>query len=395
MPGADTTSVMRGRYVIAVAILGAYFIASYLIVHNAIATQRSIARTVGVSGQQRMYAQRIAMFAGAMVARPGTEMRERAHADLERSIDTFTRAHLALTRGDAAIGPQGWPPESVRRMFFEPPYDVDQQVRDYLAHAKSVAARFKTGVQPGDSDLEYLLSVGPGPLLESLDAVVKRYNIEQSESVQKFDYLQLGVLLLGLSTLAIIWFTIFVPLEREIAMKTAALQLSATQDPLTALLNRSAFAERVEQSLHALERGRAGGAMLMIDLDRFKTINDTYGHVIGDLALVRCAEILRANARTRDVITRLGGDEFAIFVPGLDRSDELEDFVERLCTALQYELQTLIGIVSMSASIGVARYPLDAANVDALLHNSDIALYAAKASGRSTFRYCAVDAVMA
>ncbi|GAC1420588.1 MAG: hypothetical protein NVSMB64_29530 [Candidatus Velthaea sp.] len=384
---------MRVRYVIALAILGAFFIASYVILHNAIVAQRSIARTVTVSGQQRMYSQRIAMFAEAIVARPDKGMRERARADLEQSIRTFAQQHRALTSGDASISPRGWPSASIRHMYFSGPFDVDRQVREYLKHAQNVEKRAQKGLHPGDSDLEYLLSVGPGPLLKSLDAIVQQYNLEQRTSVQTFEDLQLGMLMLGLSTLAIIWFTILLPLERDVASKTAALQLSATRDPLTSLLNRSVFTERVEQSIELAKRQRDVGAMLMIDLDRFKTVNDTYGHLIGDLALVRCAEILRANVRACDFVTRLGGDEFAVFAPAIDGARDLERFVERLCTALQYDVPTDTGNIRITASLGIAQFPADGETIDKLLHKSDRALYAAKASGRGTSRHYMVDAL--
>jgi len=164
-----------------------------------------------------MYSQRIAMFADAIVVRPDASQREQARRDLETSIRIFTQAHKALTTGDPRLNPAGWPPSSVRAMYFGQPFQVDAQVREYVAHARAVQLRAPTGVRSGDPDLEYLLSVGPGPLLQSLDAVVAQYNREQTASIQKFEYLQLGLLVLGLSTLVIIWLTIFLPMDREIA----------------------------------------------------------------------------------------------------------------------------------------------------------------------------------
>src|SRR5476651_1934363 len=159
---------MRGRYIVGLAILGVYFIASYLVLHQAIANQRSMGRAVVASGQQRMYSQRIAMFADAMVARPDRLQRDQARHDLEASIRIFTQAHQALTTGDPHLNPAGWPPSSVRSMYFDLPFAVDQQVKEYVGHALAVQTR--AGLRAGNADLEYLLSVGPGPLLQSLDA---------------------------------------------------------------------------------------------------------------------------------------------------------------------------------------------------------------------------------
>jgi diguanylate cyclase (GGDEF)-like protein len=378
---------MRRRYVVALAILGVYFVASYLILHQAIANQRSMARAITTSGQQRMYSQRIAMFAEAILARPDPAARERARMDLDTSIRKFTQAHQALISGDSAINPSGWPPPSVRQMYFEQPFVVDQQVKEYLAHARSLQARAQADIRAGDADLEYLVSVGPGPLLMSLDAVVAQYNRVQVTSIQTFELLQFGLLLIGLTTLVIVWFTIFVPMEREIAAKTAALVLGATLDPLTHLLNRSAFAERVVTVLANVKRRGESGAMLMIDLDHFKMINDSFGHLVGDRALIETANRLRESVRAGEYITRLGGDEFAVFAPAIDRDGSLETFVARMCDALRFDLD-IDGLPHhVSASIGVARYPCDGLSLDQLLAYSDHALYAAKAAGRGTFRY--------
>jgi len=378
---------MRGRNLTALAILGAYFIASYLILHQAIINQRSMARTITMSGQQRMYSQRIVMFAEAMVARPDPPSRERARLDLDDSIRTFSQAHQELISGDPANNPSGWPPPSVKQMYFEQPFLVDRQVKEYLGHARTIEARARAGIHSGDADLEYLLSVGPGPLLASLDAVVAQYSRVQHASIQTFELLQFGLLILGLTTLGIVWLTIFVPMEREIAAKAAALELGATLDPLTHLLNRTAFAERVITVLANVKRRGECGAMLMIDIDRFKTINDTYGHLIGDRALIATADRLRENVRAGEYITRLGGDEFVIFAPAIDGASDLEIFVRRIWEALRFELDIEGRAHQVSSSIGVARYPCDGLSIDQLMARSDDALYAAKGAGRGTFRY--------
>ena len=134
-----------------------------------------------------------------------------------------------------------------------------------------------------------------------------------------------------------------------------------------------------------VKRRGESGAMLMIDMDHFKTINDTYGHLTGDRALLETACRLRENVRAGEYITRLGGDEFAVFAPAIDREGSLEMFVARMCKALAFELE-IDGVTHMaSSSIGIACYPDDGLSIDQLLARSDHALYAAKAAGRGTF----------
>lgn len=375
---------MRSRYALALTILGAYFFASYFILHAAIARQRSLQRVISVSGQQRMYAQRIAMFADAIVARPDASLRRRARRDLEASIRIFAQAHAALTHGDATLNPTGWQPPKVRAIFFDEPYRVDRQVGTYLAHARAFDARaVRGGVGPTDRDLDYLLDVGPGVLLQSLDAVVAAYDDERRAAVATFEVLQVALLVLGLSTLGLIWLTILLPMEREIARRTAAMERSASTDALTGVLNRAAFARDVEAAIVTARRAGDAGAMLMLDIDRFKSVNDTYGHVVGDETMLRVAEIMRANSRKDDVLARFGGDEFAVFAPRFDSEAALQTFVARLCDALQFDIRVGSGEHRVTASIGVVRVPGDASTLRDVMVAADEALYAAKRAGRA------------
>jgi diguanylate cyclase (GGDEF)-like protein len=375
---------MRGRYAISLGILAAYFIASYFVLHAAIVQQRSMAKAMSVGGQQRMYSQRIAMFADAVVTEKDAAAREKAREDLATSIRIFRSAHEALVTGDPSINPAGWPPPGVRALYFGEPNAVDKQVMAYIRHAEEFEARSAHAISPDDPDLTYLLTVGPGPLLQSLDEVVHAYDAAQHTAIQRFELLQIVLLVLGLSTLVAVWFTILMPLEREIAKKTAQLERAASLDPLTDILNRSAFSTRVEELLAHARRSNERGAMLLIDLDRFKAINDTLGHSAGDRALIETARRLRTQARAGEYITRLGGDEFAVYAPS---TTDLEAFVTRMADMLQFEMSIDGTPVRVGASIGVARFPDDATTLDDLLVAADKALYAAKHAGRGTYRF--------
>jgi len=374
---------VRARYLIVLTILGAYFVASYLVLHAAFETQRTMLRVVFMSGQQRMYSQRIAMFADAVVARRDPDARLQARRDLESSIDTFTAAHRALASGDPTVNPPGWPPPSVRAMYDSNP-GVNAQVRDYIAHARAFDAR-GTAVRIGDPDLEYVLTVGPGPLLNSLDAIVKQYNVETRQAIQKFEYLQAMILALGLATLGAVYFFILAPMERAIRSRTADLAYAASTDSLTQLPNRRAFTDRVTEAIAGASRSGRRGAILMIDIDRFKRVNDTLGHAAGDRVQREFGARLAANVRAGELAGRLGGDEFAVYAP--DASDGLETFVTRLHDALTFTLDIDGTPVTISTSIGVARFPDDGLTIDALLSNADRALYEVKNAGRGSVRY--------
>lgn len=169
------------------------------------------------------------------------------------------------------------------------------------------------------------------------------------------------------------------------------LSLAASHDQLTGLANRNGFNLRLDAALAAAQRSDTTLAVLCLDLDRFKAVNDTLGHHAGDQLLIQVAQRMRDAARALDVIGRLGGDEFAIVLPGANIAGA-EHVSERLLEAIR-EPYTLKGQkIGVGISIGAAIYPTDGATSEELLRNADTALYNAKASGRNTWRaFAAVD----
>ena len=160
----------------------------------------------------------------------------------------------------------------------------------------------------------------------------------------------------------------------------------ARHDALTRLANRVLFHERVEQALAQVGRG-AKAAVLCLDLDRFKAVNDTLGHPIGDSLLQTVADRLQACVREVDTVARLGGDEFAVVQVGLDDPEDAERLARRLVDVLSAPYDLDGHHVAIGASVGVALAPQDGALPDTLLKNADMALYRAKLEGRGTYRF--------
>lgn len=160
----------------------------------------------------------------------------------------------------------------------------------------------------------------------------------------------------------------------------------SSHDPLTGLYNRRRFLEELDQTIATCERYTQSCAVMMIDLDQFKDINETSGHHVGDRLLQRVSEALRIQARTSDIVARLGGDEFAIIVQ-MTSADSAERIAARFCAALDgLEVEGGNGASHrISASLGVALFPAHGANSDELLANADIALYQAKEKGRKVW----------
>ncbi len=162
-------------------------------------------------------------------------------------------------------------------------------------------------------------------------------------------------------------------------------QMLARHDALTGLPNRRVFTNEMEKAVAQAKEGSTSCSVLMVDLDRFKPINDTLGHAVGDLVLCEVATRLRAVLGMADLAARLGGDEFAIILQGseIEHSAYVSDIAQRALIALEQPISVNGTAVEISATIGIASCPSDAAEPEALLRAADLALYQGKRDGRS------------
>ncbi len=156
----------------------------------------------------------------------------------------------------------------------------------------------------------------------------------------------------------------------------------AYRDPLTDLPNRLVLRNRIEE----LKNGKNGAALLMIDLDGFKAVNDDHGHVVGDMVLQQVAKRLLACVRSTDTIARLGGDEFAALLGSVTRHDQAGTIADSMIQALTRPIIVAGETISIGASVGIALYPGDGNDTDELMSSADLALYQAKADGRHCHR---------
>ncbi|MFT4171075.1 MAG: EAL domain-containing protein [Rhodocyclaceae bacterium] len=167
----------------------------------------------------------------------------------------------------------------------------------------------------------------------------------------------------------------------------AHIHFLARFDALTGLPNRMHWIERAGTMLTAAQRHHDRAAVLFLDLDHFKTVNDSLGHPMGDRMLTTVARRLSDSLREEDLLGRLGGDEFVILLPRLQQANDAGLVADKLISTLNEPLIIDQQDLNASASIGIALFPEDGTDVDTLLKHADVAMYGAKQSGRNTYRY--------
>jgi len=187
-------------------------------------------------------------------------------------------------------------------------------------------------------------------------------------------------------------------LEQKVLDRTGELQASmeevqylATHDTLTGLPNRSMFSQLLNHAIHAARRYQRQFAVLFIDLDRFKLINDTLGHEAGDQLLKEIATRLKQPLRTADVVGRLGGDEFVILIEEVIDSNHVATVAHKILTSIIKPMTLMGQECHITASIGISLYPKDAEDEQSLMKNSDIAMYLAKEEGKNNYQFYSKD----
>ncbi len=180
-------------------------------------------------------------------------------------------------------------------------------------------------------------------------------------------------------------------IERELRDSQSHLYRLAHHDTLTGLPNRLLFRDRLAQAITKAGRNRTKVAILFLDLDRFKTINDTLGHDAGDALLIEVAARLQRQCRQSDTVARLGGDEFIFILEAITTREDASLVAAKIMAALSVPVSIKEHQLNITTSIGIALFPDDSNDIEGALKCADIALYAAKELGRSTFQFYRPD----
>ncbi|MHB8283296.1 MAG: diguanylate cyclase [Caulobacteraceae bacterium] len=377
MAAEPSSRLLTLGYIAALTMVAVMSLASHVVLDRTLVAHAGAASVINVSGRQRMLSQRIASLAAQSALGDVA-----ARADLKTAIDDFELAHARLLHGDPARGLPAPSTPELQALYFSGARPLDGQVRAYIAEARLVEAlpagdpRLKTVLPP-------LFAAARKPLLAGLNAVTTEHQRMSEAQLQTLKTLQMGSLTLILVTLLAEALGIFRPMVRKIIQYTSELNRAATIDPLTGVFNRRCFTDRGLTELARAARYGRQTALLMIDADRFKSINDTHGHGVGDDVLIALTGALGLALRPSDLLGRLGGEEFAVILPetGLEGAQYAAERLREAVAALR--ISTPSGDIAFTVSVGVTNFAPGETVLKPALDRADAALYAAKAGGRN------------
>lgn len=391
-------SLLWKRYVVAIGLIVALLVGSH-VAHTM--TLSETARDAGVinqSGRQRMLSQRI-LFLGTQLE---ISKDPQKIALLDETVTEFENAHNELV----TIAENS---EALSDVFdVGSPDGLDAKVRHYITVARQII-RSPAEAQELHPLIEELQGLGTFELLRDLNTAVGLFEQDATGRAERLRQLQEATLILAILTIIFEGFLIFWPAQisinralnglesqnRDIARSNEALKeltqrlsFAAHHDSLTGVANRKKLKEDLTRRLETVDHVSRKICVMHLDLDRFKEVNDTLGHPVGDAVLSRAAEIMALTVHDEDMVARVGGDEFVIVMDmpsaaGPNRAMAIaKTLIRRICEPMHLDDAT----VSVGTSIGIAFSNTNETEADLLIGNADIALYEAKRDGKGVAR---------
>ena len=391
-----TADQLWQRYVLALGILVVLLVGGHMLHLRVLQDGANDAETIDLSGRQRMLSQRIAGLAQTLkepsenlnyeaALLDALQVFEASHADLLARSEDFPSAKAVYAMGED--------------------WGLDAQVQAFVRDVHNAASY--PAAAPEQLVLLHRIEVAAfKPLLSNLDKAVKAFAYDAEHRLEGLERMQLLALLLALGLLVLEGAFIFYPAHRSVvlALKAAQerfvqlerrnddlqkmserLEYSAHHDQLTGLANRKKLHSELHHRLK--QNGQTGQQLCVmhVDLDRFKEINDTLGHGVGDIVLMRAAESMKSRTRKGDLVARVGGDEFVIAVSvsaGPGAKEQATRIAESIIARIREPMLIEGNECTVGASIGFVLVSSDDQDSDRLIADADIALYEAKGKGR-------------
>lgn len=383
---------LTGRFVLGLAAIAMLAITSTVFLNRELARQEDDAGVVNVAAGQAALSYELEQAGLDLALSNDASVRQRAAATIEAVAARLDTAHRGLRFGADDLGLPGDNSARVDEML--------TALEGHLAAMLVTAKTIETATDPLRQTEE--LHTWADLFRSEMEGVVFQYEREAENRVRNLEQIQIVLLDVMLVLLVVEGLFLFRPAAKRIGQgwrdrerrhtaereyDQARLNYLAQFDPLTGLANRSLLWDRLD---HAISRARREGqivALMFVDLDHFKSVNDQFGHAAGDTLLRQVADRIQGVVRESDTVARLGGDEFTVILEGMHRPENAGTVADKILADVAAPYRIAGREMFMTASIGIVIYPLDGDEVDDLVRDADLAMYAAKDAGRNNYQF--------
>ena len=390
--------LIKSAYWIALLIIAAMAMASFILLQQMMAAQQRDKALLTLASTQKALSQRVVFLANAADRRRASNSRRwlprcrQANTEFERNYDLLLATNRSGSDSDARFDPN-----SIESVLFGKPYHLDYFSTSLAANGWRFISALESELNTNPSSTGYLAGKDRARLdetvakatLEGFTALGKRIDASASARLASMLDLNGKLFFATIGVIMLVALFIFRPMSEVIRRKTHELvdarnsmAFIAVHDGLTGLHNRTFLTDHFDTLIKGAHRRGERLAIVQIDLDRFKQINDTLGHAAGDYVLVVTAQRMREACRASDLCVRLGGDEFVMILQGAGTTEDINMVARRIMDRINEPIGFQGATIMPGASAGIAVYPVDAENAKDLVVHADLALYAAKKHGR-------------
>ncbi|MER9406040.1 EAL domain-containing protein [Mesorhizobium caraganae] len=392
--------LIKTGYWLALLIIAAMVMASFILLQQMMAAQQHNNTLLDIVSTQKALSQRIVFLASATGSASRDKQPALVSALKQATTEFETNYDLLLEQtGADPLSPARSDPKSIENVLFAKPFHLDYFSVGLIANGQRLISSFesqlsgKAAYKGGGERVNLDASVA-NATLSGYAALGQRINAFADERSEKLLDLHRTLFYATIGVIVLVALFIFRPMSKAILRKTHELidarnsmAFIAVHDGLTGLHNRTFLTDHFETLIKGAHRRRERLAVIQLDLDRFKQINDTLGHAAGDYVLVVTAQRMRDSCRASDLCARLGGDEFVMILNGAGGTEDINMLARRILEQINEPIMFQGTTVLPGASAGIAVYPIDADNAADLLVHADLALYSAKKLGGGSFSF--------
>jgi diguanylate cyclase (GGDEF)-like protein len=373
-------------YVFALSLIAALTVAFHFLTDSIVHRQQDTAAVVNISGRQRMLSQRIAKLSLERAAHYNFRPDAVSQTALNDAIDLMDASHHALLYGSPDLHLPVPTAPAVRDVYLSAPWMLDLRMQDFLTHARAFAARPYGQLNLNDPDLLAIQQAAQATLLDALNAAVTANQQVSEQAIGTLRHVLTSLTLVMLIVLMLEALLLYRPLFTRLARAHVELVIAGRTDPLTGCLNRRAFTQEAHNAVSQARELEQPLAVLMLDIDRFKNVNDRHGHPTGDRVINCVVGTLLMTVRNTDTLCRMGGEEFAVMLPN-ETIDGAAGIAEHIRAAIEATPCPLgdegSASLNITISIGIAILEDTDASLFDVLGRADQALYRAKSNGRN------------